>query len=431
MENDLLKTLRRSYNQTDLETMKKQINANNKYTIWATGDYFIYLKKETNFNDLNSFFKDYNYDVISEVNDTHIYIKSKNSEDYVGTEYCITGEDYQEYLINFEEDCKEKNLDNNENWIFELENMKKFDSYYMIKANSETEARFIVLLALYILKEKGDVLVYDTFNSTYLNSNRLQALQELIIFEQKNNTLTKKSNNNNIIENIIVITLLLSGLFMIIFGLIQMLVPTIVCLSTFLICCLIIAIIGKTKSKIKKNKYLTTNKNVEQPKREKKIQKSVRDMLTEETYNKLRNIRIEWNSEIIFFEKQNIDAGQSGFRYAGFSDEIIDEWPGNEYVIIGYDPTGGCGPDPYIMKTNEKELPIYWLMTDSGDWKNPDKIANSFEDFIKIINCLNKNLNSDNNPNKELILNEISQINSNENMWYWKNLLEIIIENTD
>lgn len=254
MENDLLKTLRKSYNQPDLESMKKQINANNKYTIWATGDYFIYLKKETNFNylnlnDLNNFFKDYNYDVISEGNATHIYIKSKNSKDYIGTEYCITGEDYQEYLIDFEEDCKEEDPDNTENWISELENMKKFDSYYMIKAYSETEARFIVLLALYILKEKGDVLVYDTFNGIYLNSNRLQALQELIIFEQKIICSQKKSNNNNIIENIIVITLLLSGLFMIIFGLIQMLVPTIVCLSTFLICCLIITIIGKTKNK--------------------------------------------------------------------------------------------------------------------------------------------------------------------------------------
>ena len=76
------------------------------------------------------------------------------------------------------------------------------------------------------------------------------------------------------------------------------------------------------------------------------------------------------------------------------------------------------------MKIDEKELPIYWLMTDGGDWKNPDKIANSFNDFIKIIECINKNLNSENELNKELILSEIGKINSNENMGYWKSLLE-------
>ena len=240
----------------------------------------------------------------------------------------------------------------------------------------------------------------------------------------ENNTLIK-------MENIIVIILLLSGILLMIFAFAKMIVPTIVSISTFLICGLMIEIKKKIKGKVKKNKYLTVNMNTEQQKREKKIQKNVRDMLTEETYNKLRNIRIGWDSEIIFFDEENIDSGQSGFRYAGFSDEIIDEWPGNEYVIIGYDPTDGCGPDPYIMKTNEKELPIYWLMTDGGDWEKPDKIANSFDDFIKIIDCLNKNLNSEHKPNKELILNEIAQINSNENMWYWKSLLESIVRNED
>ena len=151
-------------------------------------------------------------------------------------------------------------------------------------------------------------------------------------------------------------------------------------------------------------------------------------MLSEDIYNKIENIRIEWDSEIIFFDKENIDSGQSGFRYAGFSDEIIEEWPGNEYVIIGYDPTAGCGPDPYIIKTDEKELPIYWLMTDAGDWKNPDKIANSLDDFINIIECINKNLNQ---ISKELILEKITRINLNKNMEYWKYLLEEIPEDSD
>ena len=127
--------------------------------------------------------------------------------------------------------------------------------------------------------------------------------------------------------------------------------------------------------------------------------------------------------DIIFFEKENIDAGQHGFRYDDLHDEVINEWIGNEYVIIGYDSTAGCGPEPYIMKTDEKELPIYWLMTDGSNWKNPNKIANSFNDFTKIIECINKNLDSNNNPNKELILKEIAKINLNNNMKYWEMLL--------
>lgn len=157
-------------------------------------------------------------------------------------------------------------------------------------------------------------------------------------------------------------------------------------------------------------------------KQKKIISKSVKNMLTEEIYNKLKKLHIG-ELDIIFFERENIDAGQHGFRYDNLHDKIIDEWPGNEYVIIGYDSTAGCGPDPYIMKTDEKELPIYWLNTDGGNWKNPNKIANSFNDFIKIIACINENLNLENELNKELILNEIAKINSNKNMEYWNMLL--------
>ena len=172
----------------------------------------------------------------------------------------------------------------------------------------------------------------------------------------------------------------------------------------------------------------TNKKTKENDKIAIEIAKSVKDMLTEDTYNKLKKMYIG-ELDVVFFEKGNIDVGQYGFRYNDLRDEIINEWPGNEYVIIGYDSTAGCGPDPYIMKTDEKELPIYWLMTDGGDWKNPNKIANSFNGFIKIIECINENLNSENELNKELILSEIAKINSNENMEYWKNLLEHDVEN--
>ncbi len=181
MENNLLKTLRKAYNQQDLESIKKQAQENIHYEIWATGEYYIYLKGKINFNDLSNFFKKYNYDIISESDDDHIYIKSKNSEDYISTEFHATGNEYKEYLRYFEEDSKAGS--DNDDWIQELENMKKFDSYHMIKAYNETGSKFIVLLALYILKQTGDVLVNDTFNGICLNPDRLQALQELIILQ--------------------------------------------------------------------------------------------------------------------------------------------------------------------------------------------------------------------------------------------------------
>lgn len=161
----------------------------------------------------------------------------------------------------------------------------------------------------------------------------------------------------------------------------------------------------------------------------------VNNKLTDDIYEKLKELDnlYFYLGDITYFSKSNIDEAQKGFRYVPFDNTIIDEWVGNEYVIIGYDTTGGCGPDPIIMKVDEKNLPIYYLMTDGGDWKNPTKIANNFDDYIKIINCIsefsdfleNSTLSEE---NYNLLIAKISRINSNENIDYWKNLLHSAIE---
>lgn len=109
----------------------------------------------------------------------------------------------------------------------------------MIESHTETESKFIVILALYILKENGDVLVDDTFNGIYLNHEKLQELQQIIIQSQKN------TKNNNKIEKITIITLLLSYTLMITFAFTKMVVPAIVSSLIFLICILLIIIIWK------------------------------------------------------------------------------------------------------------------------------------------------------------------------------------------
>jgi len=161
----------------------------------------------------------------------------------------------------------------------------------------------------------------------------------------------------------------------------------------------------------------------------------VNNKLSNEVYDKLNNLEELYfqYGDIIFFSKTNIDDAQKGFRYVPSDNSIIDEWAGNEYVIVGYDSTAGFGPEPIIMKVDEQNLPMYHLMTDGGDWKNPDKIANSFDDYIKIMNCISEfseyfEYSTLSEENYNLLINKISQINSNENMDYWKILLQSTIE---
>lgn len=146
-----------------------------KPTISPIGDFNLYFNEGIEFDNLAKFFAEHKYNVVVE-NNSNIYIKSKDTNNAIATEFCISNEEYQEYLSDFEEDCKEDDPENNENWITDLENMKKFNSYYMINSKSEIEFKYIILLALYILKENGDVLLYSCYDGKYLDANNLKNL---------------------------------------------------------------------------------------------------------------------------------------------------------------------------------------------------------------------------------------------------------------
>jgi len=157
---------------------------------------------------------------------------------------------------------------------------------------------------------------------------------------------------------------------------------------------------------------------------------SVKDKLSESAFKlfDLHNIEFKYG-EIKFFDKTTIDDGQAGFRFNAVTGEKIDEWPGDEYIIIGYDSTTGCGDDPYIVKADNENLPVYWLMTDGGDWSSPCLVCDSLKIFNKIINML-KGYSSyfvDENITEEIkkeIFNKIREIEEKEEIsWYWDSLL--------
>ncbi len=161
------------------------------------------------------------------------------------------------------------------------------------------------------------------------------------------------------------------------------------------------------------------------------MKNSVKDMLDAKAYELLKLPTIEFRyGNIEFFDRETIDEAQAGFRYIGTDGEKSEDWPGDEYVIIGYDSSVGCGPDPYIVKTDDPNLPVYWLMTDSEDWSELDEVCDKLEDFNKIINMLTEY--SDYLGNEELdeeikkeILDKIGDIVGKDNVsYYWDRLLD-------
>lgn len=173
--------------------------------------------------------------------------------------------------------------------------------------------------------------------------------------------------------------------------------------------------------------------------RRKKVKKEislvVSDKIPNEIYKKMKKLKdMSFKyGEIEFFSKETIDEAQAGFRFIPPTNEIINDWAGDEYVIIGYDSTAGCGPDPLIMKTDDEKYPIYWLMTDGGDWNNPEKIANSLDDYIVIMSIIKgyeKELEDSTLTETQYnnIINEIGKITNNRYMSFWGLLLKLSFE---
>ena len=156
------------------------------------------------------------------------------------------------------------------------------------------------------------------------------------------------------------------------------------------------------------------------------ISKYVSDKISESTYEKLNQLK-EINfkyGKLSYFSKENIDREQEGYRYNPLNDEIIEEWPDDNYVIIGIDNSVGDGGEPIMIKIDEAKMPIYHF--ENLDWNYPEIIADSLDDYIIINNKISEYLDNLKNGNSsEIDFNNLSEdIKNTNSSSYWDNLLD-------
>lgn len=125
-------------------------------------------------------------------------------------------------------------------------------------------------------------------------------------------------------------------------------------------------------------------------------------------------------SDLGLYSKDVFDDAQIGYRIDE-EGKKIEDWIGEEYYVIGDDSM--CG-DPIIVKSDEPELPIYFMFHD--DWDSLEKIANSVEDFAKILKMISEVDWTQENEVNELKdkINAMTPENS-----YWESLIRVEYEN--
>lgn len=121
-------------------------------------------------------------------------------------------------------------------------------------------------------------------------------------------------------------------------------------------------------------------------------------------------------STLYFFKKDELENAQVGFRYDNNKKEI-KKWKGKEYVVIGNDTALG---DPIIAKVDDKEIPIYSMYHD--DWGTFEKVAESFEQYMGILEMIEK---TDLHRRDKIIdlLDDIEEIVPQDSYYYWEDLI--------
>ncbi len=155
------------------------------------------------------------------------------------------------------------------------------------------------------------------------------------------------------------------------------------------------------------------------------ISRYVKDKLSDSTYQKmksLKNISFKYG-RVVYFSEENIDKGQNGYRYNPVKDECIVNWPDDNFVVIGIDNSVGDGGEPIILKTDENNLPVYHF--ENLDWNQPEKIAESLDDYIRINNMIaqySEDIEEENLSEADFnyLVNEIKKIS---NSYYWVGFL--------
>ena len=121
-------------------------------------------------------------------------------------------------------------------------------------------------------------------------------------------------------------------------------------------------------------------------------------------------------SEFHMYRKDEIEEAQAGYRYDELTGEPIEDWIGEEYIVIGND---SCCGDPIIAKIDEDELPIYSMFYD--DWSSLQMISNSLEQFVNILKKLDK-------TECKKIFEEIKKEVPSMSFDYWEGLIAVTYE---
>lgn len=127
-------------------------------------------------------------------------------------------------------------------------------------------------------------------------------------------------------------------------------------------------------------------------------------------------------SDIHLCSKDEIEDAQAGYRYNGLTGEVIEDWFGDEYIVIGDD---SCCGDPIIAKVDEEEIPMYYMFHD--DWDSLQKISNSFDEFLDVLKMIDSIDLRDKESCKKL-LEDIRKKAKLESYDYWDSLITTSFE---
>ena len=122
-------------------------------------------------------------------------------------------------------------------------------------------------------------------------------------------------------------------------------------------------------------------------------------------------------SDIYFFDEDEIEKEQAGFRFNGLTGEPIEDWIGDNYYVIGID---SCCGDPIITDVSKEELPIYNMFHD--DWSTLTLIDYSFEQLLAILHMIEETDIADENE-KDNLVSRIKEIIPEDGYDYWEVLL--------
>lgn len=123
-------------------------------------------------------------------------------------------------------------------------------------------------------------------------------------------------------------------------------------------------------------------------------------------------------SEIHLFNKDEIEEAQVGYSVDGDGNKI-EEWIGDNYIVIGND---SCCGDPIIIDIRDDNLSVYSMFHD--DWGSLQKIADSFEQYLDILKKID-DIDLSDEMEKDKLISQLKNIVPSEGFDYWESIIQI------